>query len=214
VAATDQPLDGSTFNQPLLRRLEGFVIHLPPLRARREDIGLLIASMMRAWNADAGLQLSLPLSLLREMCCHAWPGNVRQLRNVVGRALLAVQAGLVPELAGLVPAAPVPPSAHRAAPVALRRTDLSGVEADAVLAAMQDSAWQIRAAAVALGVSRPSMYKLLAAHPLIRDTAAIPLEELRAAFVAHHGDLARCAMVLRTPSEALRRQLRRHGLMT
>ncbi len=47
IAATDQDLYGAGFNQALLRRLESFVIQLPPLRARREDIGLLIVHMLQ-----------------------------------------------------------------------------------------------------------------------------------------------------------------------
>jgi transcriptional regulator with GAF, ATPase, and Fis domain len=213
VAATDQALGGADFNQPLLRRLEGFVIQLPPLRRRREDIGLLIAHAMRSWNAGAGAQLILPASLVRELCCHDWPGNVRQLRNVVGRALLALQAGAAPSLAALVPPAQAESPAAAVTGAVQRRTDLAAVDHDAVLAAMQGSGWQIQAAAQALGVSRPSMYKLLAAHPLVREAAAIPLDELRATLAAQGGDVARCAMALRTPSEALRRQLRRLGLI-
>jgi two-component system nitrogen regulation response regulator GlnG len=209
VAATDQALDGADFNQPLLRRLEGFVIQLPALRERREDIGLLVAHTMRAWNDGAGSGLVMPVPLAGEMCRYHWPGNVRQLRNVVGRVLLALQAGAVPVFAALVP--PDDPTA--AAGATPRRTDLATVGHDAILAAMHASAWQIQAAAQALGVSRPSMYKLLAAHPLVREADAIPLDELRAALAAHRGDLTRCAMALRTPSEALRRQLRRHGLI-
>jgi two-component system nitrogen regulation response regulator GlnG len=213
VAATDQELGAAEFNQPLLRRLEGFVIQMPPLRRRREDIGLLIAHAMQAWNERAGAQLVLPASLVREMCCHDWPGNVRQLRNVAGRALLALQAGAAPSLASLVPPSRPEWAGADTASTAPRRTDLAAVDDDAVLAAMHGSAWQIRAAAQALGVSRPSMYKLLAAHPMVRQAAAIPLDELRAALAAQGGDVARCAMALRTPSEALRRHLRGLGLV-
>lgn len=209
LAATDQDLASTNFNQPLLRRLESFVIELPALRARREDIGLLTAHAMLAWNAAAGVQVSLPVALVRDICCHEWPGNVRQLRNVVGRALLALQSGVAPLLSSLVP---VVACAEDAA-AAPRRSDLAGIEPGAVLDAMDANAWQIRAAALALGVSRPSMYKLLAAHPLIREAAAIPFDELRLALAAEQGDVERCAGVLRTPCEALRRHLRSQGLM-
>lgn len=210
VAATDQDLRDGSFNQPLLQRLEGFVIELPPLRRRREDIGLLITHVVRDWNAAAGSALTLPVPLVESMCCQTWPGNVRQLRNVVVRALLDVQAGAAPQLATLMPvAAPAPLSVS----VAPARANLAALDHDAVLKAMNGCGWQIRAAAKALGVSRPSMYKLLAAHPLVREAAAIPLDELRAALQAHEGDLTGCAMALKTPSEALRRQLRSRGLI-
>ncbi|MES2317591.1 MAG: sigma 54-interacting transcriptional regulator [Pseudomonadota bacterium] len=208
IAATDQALATSDFNQPLLRRLEGFVIRLPPLRERREDIGLLIVHAMRAWQADTGAGVTLPVPLVRALCGHDWPGNVRQLGNVVRRALLAVLAGEAPSFEALVPNGA--PLVQRPT---MRRTDLSGVGQDAVLAAMERNGWHIRAAAEALGVSRPSMYKLLDAHPLIRPADAIPLDELRLALASEQGDIARCAAVLRTPSEGLRRQLRSCGLI-
>lgn len=182
VAATDQALDSADFNQPLLRRLEGAVIQMPALRQRREDIGLLIAHIMRDWNANTGAALVLPALLVGDMCRYHWPGNVRQLRNVVGRALLGLRTGALPAFAALVP--PEGPAAG-ASVVAPRRTNLAEVDHDAVLAAMDANAWQIQGAAQALGVSRPSMYKLLAAHPLVREADAIPLDELRAALAAH-----------------------------
>lgn len=209
LAATDQDLASTNFNQPLLRRLESFVIELPALRTRREDIGLLVVHVMLEWNAAGGAQVSLPVTLVRDLCCHDWPGNVRQLRNVVGRALLALQSGMVPALSSLVPSV-----AHAQDPaVAPRRVELASVEHAAVLDAMDANGWQIQAASLALGVSRPSMYKLLAAHPQIREAGAIPLEQLCAALAAHQGDVAHCAASLRTPCEALRRRLRSEGLI-
>jgi len=208
VAATDQDLGSGSFNQPLLRRLEGFVIALPPLRRRREDIGLLILHAVRGWNAASGAGLTLPIALVADMCRHDWPGNVRQLRNAVLRALLGLQAGALPTLGEIIPEAALAP----ASPPAPRR-HLDALDDAAVLAALDACGWQIRAAAQALGVSRPSMYKLLAAHPQVRQAAAIPLDELRMAWTAHGGDVVRCALALRTPSEALRRQLRGHGLI-
>jgi hypothetical protein len=62
-----------------------------------------------------------------------------------------------------------------------------------------------------LGISRPSLYKLIEAHPAIRAAAQIPEEEISAAAHAHHGDVVLCASQLRTPAEALRRHLRLAG---
>ncbi|WP_317205375.1 helix-turn-helix domain-containing protein, partial [Janthinobacterium sp.] len=88
------------------------------------------------------------------------------------------------------------------------RTRLADVGELDILEAMESSAWQIQGAAQALGISRPSLYKLLDKHAQIRRAEAIPAEEIRAALLAHAGDLARCASALKTPSEALRRHLR------
>lgn len=215
IAATDQDLRTDSFNQPLFRRLEAFVIHLPPLRERREDIGVLIVHMMREQrHHDAATPL--PVELVSRMCRHDWPGNVRQLGHAVRRALIAIQAGQFDDLAAIVPdsatAPPVAPMPPRPATKSAR-TRLSEVGDEAVLAALEDSGWRVGPAAQVLGISRPSMYKLLEMHPAIRAVATIPLEELRAALATHGGDLTRCAASLKTPSDALRRHLEAHGLI-
>ena len=72
-----------SFRSDLLHRLAGFVVTLPPLRERREDLGLLIAALLER----AGVrQARLTPSAARTLFCHPLPGNVRQLRNVLQRA--------------------------------------------------------------------------------------------------------------------------------
>ncbi len=91
VAATHRDLAGMTghgsFRLDLLHRLNGFVLKLPPLRARREEIPALAEHFLVAANAQwggPGASLSAEaLALLHE---YEWPGNVRELRNVIERA--------------------------------------------------------------------------------------------------------------------------------
>jgi transcriptional regulator with GAF, ATPase, and Fis domain len=219
IAATDRDLGTQAFNQPLLRRLEAFVIRVPPLRERREDIGLLILHFLREWQRTqrAATMPELPLSLINQMCHYTWPGNIRQLGHVVRRAALALQAGEMPvfqTLVGNVDVAPAPSNVIPApAPVPKSRKRLDTLSADDVLDAMEHNGWQILAASKALGISRPSLYKLLESHPHIRPADTIPADELQAALRQEEGDIARCASVLRTPSEALRRRLRNQGLL-
>lgn len=102
IAATDADLeakiaDGS-FRAPLLHRLAGYEIALPSLRERRDDIGRLTLHILRAELAQLGdpraLDRSgpidplndrpwLPASLMARLVRYDWPGNVRQLRNVI-----------------------------------------------------------------------------------------------------------------------------------
>lgn len=204
IAATDQLLDTADFNQALLRRLEGFVIQLPPLRSRREDLGVLILELLA--NRSAGLTCAL----VAELACYDWPGNIRQLARALQRACLIADAGAVPQFAQLVrlpsvPAEP-PPGAVVAPDVHRKPSQLS--EQD-ILDAMDQHAWRIQSAAQALGISRPSLYKLLARHPAIRRADAIPALEIRHAMTACHGDVARSAALLKTPAEPLRRHLHR-----
>lgn len=231
IAATDQDLDSDHFNQALLRRLESFVIHMPPLRARREDIGVLMQHLLSSHTQAATLGLSLPHSLISDFARYDWPGNIRQLAHVLKRVMLALQMGEVPLFESLVKISPdritssfmssaalsarTAAAASVTAPVAptaprKKLTELS--EAD-VLTAMQENDWTIQAAAQQLGISRPSMYKLLETHSQIRRVEQIAVEEIRSALAASDGDVERCAALLKTPSEALRRHLRGLGLL-
>ncbi len=214
IAASDQDLESVAFNQALLRRLEGFVIQMPPLRTRREDTGVLLVHLM----AQQGAAVDLPPALVAELAAHDWPGNVRQLSHALQRALLMLNEGVVPTLEQLVrtprlqeepPAAPQQPlQRQREEQTATRRKPSALSDAD-VLAAMATHEWNILAAAAALGISRPSLYKLLEDHPDIRRPETIPENDIARAMEMCAGDVERCAALLKTPAEALRRRWRR-----
>jgi len=220
IAATDQDLAGHDFNQALLRRLERFVIELPPLRTRREDIGVLLAhALAQAAATGGGVPAALlPFAFVSACANYDWPGNVRQLSHVVGRALLLAQAGQVPlfeALVGVRNLAPALRQAQAAAPVAppMKRRTLDAFGDDEVVSALHNNGWRIQGAAAELGISRPSMYKLIEGHPAIRRPESIGLDELEHALGQGGGDLERCAAALLTPAEALRRHLRGLGLL-
>jgi DNA-binding NtrC family response regulator len=77
------------FRKDLYYRINIFPIHLPPLRERKEDIGLLADRFMRAAAERFNKQLrSLPDSTVQVLESYAWPGNVRELRNFVEQVVL------------------------------------------------------------------------------------------------------------------------------
>ncbi|HXU34269.1 MAG TPA: sigma 54-interacting transcriptional regulator, partial [Thermoanaerobaculia bacterium] len=107
VAATDADLEQAAaagrFRAPLLHRLGGYAIRLPPLRERRDDIGRLFFHFLREelagvgeWHrlADPGPGAPLwpPAAWIARFAAASWPGNVRQLRNVA-RALAIADRG-------------------------------------------------------------------------------------------------------------------------
>ena len=209
LAASDQDLDRANFNQALLHRLEGFVIRMPLLRARREDVGVLVLDLLR----EQGLALDLPAALVAELAAYDWPGNVRELSHVLQRAALMLGEGAAPTLAQLVRGArPQEEEAPREAVVreeaAGPRRRPSALSDGDVLAAMAGNDWNIQAAAQALGISRPSLYKLLEDHPEIRRPETIPEDDIARAMDQCAGDVERCAALLKTPAEALRRRWR------
>ncbi|RQS64944.1 PAS domain-containing protein [Burkholderia sp. Bp8963] len=103
VAATHKPLremiDDGRFRQDLYYRISAFPIHLPALRERHGDIALLAASILqRIANARAGVRdTSFTLTDTARACldAYAWPGNIRELRNVLERACLFADDGAI-----------------------------------------------------------------------------------------------------------------------
>jgi len=97
IAATHKPLrqmvaDGR-FREDLYYRISAFPITLPPLRARSADIPLLVESILRRGDASHRLQVSP--EAIAALQRHAWPGNIRELRNVLDRARLLADDGIV-----------------------------------------------------------------------------------------------------------------------
>ncbi len=90
IAATNTPLEQKIrdreFREDLYYRLNVIRIHLPPLRERKEDIPLLVQSFIRELAPQR--LLALQESDLKKLLDHDWPGNIRELRNVVEMAII------------------------------------------------------------------------------------------------------------------------------
>ncbi len=90
VSATHRDLagleDNERFRSDLLARLSGFTFELPPLRERREDLGLLVSALMAKLGVP---RLTFSPDAVRAFCSHAWPKNIRELERAlqVGAAL-------------------------------------------------------------------------------------------------------------------------------
>lgn len=98
VAATHKPLqemvvDGS-FRQDLFYRISVFPIHLPSLRERIDDIPVLVESFLHRIESSRGKISIVPQALAR-LQEHQWPGNIRELRNVLERASLFTDDGVI-----------------------------------------------------------------------------------------------------------------------
>jgi DNA-binding NtrC family response regulator len=94
IAATSKDLVGEVnvgrFREDLYYRLSVMPVHLPPLRARsQEDLLDLIARLMRELQGQlAAAPAELAESALEQLLHHPWPGNIRELRNVLERAMI------------------------------------------------------------------------------------------------------------------------------
>ncbi|HTF93502.1 MAG TPA: sigma 54-interacting transcriptional regulator [Verrucomicrobiae bacterium] len=98
IAATNRDLQtcvrDSKFREDLYYRLNVFPLQLPPLRERREDIGILASVFAQKFAQRMGRTLE-PLSedCLRRLQAYSWPGNVRELQNIIERAVITSRDG-------------------------------------------------------------------------------------------------------------------------
>lgn len=176
VAATHQPLqtmvaDGR-FRQDLYYRISAFPIHLPPLRERLADIPVLVDSMLQRSHGGS-MRWRVDEVALRRLQVHAWPGNIRELRNAIERARLFTDDGVIrldhlpPELVGaeVAPAVRAGGTLPQAASAAARAGRKPGAEVDAGTLAKQLAACTgtRRDLAQALGLSERTLYRRLKA---------------------------------------------------
>ncbi len=241
IAATDAHLeariDAGHFKAPLLHRLAGYEVHLPPLRERREDMGPLflhfareelrtLGEAHRLDSEDPRAEPWLPVPLAVRLLRFGWPGNVRQLRNVTrqliigsrGLPFLRAEPRLLRELdSGAVPAprltlAEAAEPATPPPPKAASRRKPSDVSEPELLAALRDNAWDFQAAADQLGIPRPSVYDLVDRSPNIRTAGDLSAEEIARCHRECQGDLDAMVRRLEVSRRALSRRLKELGI--
>jgi len=165
VAATHQPLEaeieGGGFRRDLWARLSRWVISVPPLRDRMEDLPPLVTAFT---HRHAGRSLSPSRSLMTALLGHRWPGNVRELDAVVERLVVACGDGeqleLDPAVASLLGDEP---EAAAEGQVAARQSSAPRArpDADALVAVARAAGGNLRQAATRLGVARSTYYRWL-----------------------------------------------------
>src|SRR6202142_3679754 len=101
VAATNRDLvkmaARGQFRSDLYYRLNVFPILLPALRERREDIPALVAHFVKILSHRMGKQIdSIPSEMMSAFQWHSWPGNIRELQNLVERAVILSRDGVLP----------------------------------------------------------------------------------------------------------------------
>jgi DNA-binding NtrC family response regulator len=135
------------FRDDLYYRLEVLAFHLPPLRDRRRDLPSLAAAILADLGERFGRgELTLAPRAAEWMAAYAWPGNARELRNLLERALLLADGGVVDP--------PPPSAAPRAA-----TPSLAEAESAAIRAALAATRGHQGRAAQLLGISRKSLWE-------------------------------------------------------
>ena len=92
----EQAVANGQLRQDLYFRLNVFHIHLPPLREHKEDMPLLMEHMLRDINAKHGKSVrGIGAEVLDIFMSHTWPGNIRELRNILERAAIMSEKDLI-----------------------------------------------------------------------------------------------------------------------
>ena len=138
VAATHRNLEqlvaAGTFREDLYYRLNVFPISVPPLRERAEDIPLLVWRFVDEFSKSFGRRLEgISRENMTALERYPWPGNIRELRNIVERAMITSQGSRL-KIA-------VPASATAPAP---RSSKLTDVEREHIRSILESTRWRIR----------------------------------------------------------------------
>ena len=228
IAATDANLDAAigsgAFRPSLLHRLSGHELVVPSLRDRLDDVPRLLVHFLEHELRRAGqpelfeamtrdCSRELPPAVMTQLLRHAWPGNVRQLSNVVRRMVGALLAegdvlGVVEALAAGT-GGRTPPAAPTPVPTSTGEPEPGTQVSDAELtAAMRANNWQIAATARQLGVSRNTLYARMKRTGQVRKARDLPRDELAELYSQQGGDLAAMAGLLGVSLRALQLRLR------
>lgn len=150
-------ITAGNFREDLFYRLNVVQVQVPPLRDRREDIPLLAAELVREYGAREGKVLRFDDEVMQVFLNYDWPGNIRQLGNILERAVVLAKKDRIttkelPE--------ELKPYVVRVESRQQVRT-LRELEEAAILAALEESGGNKSHAAKMLGISRKALYKRL-----------------------------------------------------
>jgi DNA-binding NtrC family response regulator len=168
IAATNRDLERAvaegTFRQDLYYRLQVVTLRAPPLRERKEDIAELTACFLRQSCEENHRRKALHDAAVARIASHDFPGNVRELKNLVERLVILTPGDTI-GAADVDRALSTSPRAAQARPVlrgTLRET-LADLEREVVLGVLEAQQWRMTAAAEQLGLERSHLYKKLRA---------------------------------------------------
>jgi formate hydrogenlyase transcriptional activator len=157
VAATHrnlpEMLKRGEFRSDLYYRLNVFPVLLPPLRSRREDIPALVTHFVEIFGRRMGKQIEhISEETMAALTSYPWPGNIRELQNLIERAVILSDDGVLPN--------PLPTAAMEDVITAPAGTTLRESERTLILHALEEVGWVIggpKGAAAELGLARTTL---------------------------------------------------------
>jgi len=217
-ATIDRAVEGQGFSQALFHRLSASSIHLPPLRSRREDLGVLLLHFLKEALAPTGdvQRLETPPDAKRPwlsaevmplLASSAWPGNVRQLGNFAREIAIANHGLPLARVSGdLLESLRLGPPAQASQPTMPAAKRLSQTQ---VREALERNGFERSKAARELGVARTTIYDHMRRDPDLRLLETLSDEDLQRRFDDCKGDLQLLAKRLRVSCRALQLRLKK-----
>jgi formate hydrogenlyase transcriptional activator len=184
VAATNRDLvkmvARGQFRSDLYYRLNVFPILLPPLRERREDIPALVTHFVKLFSRRMGKQVdSVPPETMAAFQWYLWPGNIRELQNLVERAVILSRDGVLPNPLHKKQTELMPPGLHRTRTFPSSMT-LEDSDRTLIVETLEQAGWIVggpRGAAAKLGLKRTTllakMRRLGISRPIAQEGADI-----------------------------------------
>jgi len=184
VAATNRDLvkmvARGQFRSDLYYRLNVFPILLPPLRERREDIPALVTHFVKLFSRRMGKQVdSVPAETVAAFQWYLWPGNIRELQNLVERAVILSRDGVLPNPLHKKQTELMPPGLHRTRTFPSSMT-LEDSDRTLIVETLEQAGWIVggpRGAAAKLGLKRTTllakMRRLGISRPIAQEGADI-----------------------------------------
>jgi DNA-binding NtrC family response regulator len=166
IAATNRDLKSAIeegrFRADLYYRLNVISINIPPLRVRREDIPLLVEHFIEKFNIEMGKQIrGVSEGAMRILMDNDWPGNARELRNVIERAVVVAKGNILTESdISLFSSAGV--ANHRA-------KSLEEIEKEHIRVVLNENQWNIARSAQILGIDRVTLYNKIKKFDMKKD---------------------------------------------
>jgi formate hydrogenlyase transcriptional activator len=180
IAATNQDLWGMVqerkFRADLYYRLNVFPIALPPLREREDDIPLLIEYFVQKFAGRQGKLIDrIPEDVIETLMRHSWPGNIRELQNIIERAVI-MTTGPVLDIQ-TIDLRKTERMTHNMESTPLAKTEtLEEFERAHIMATLRATNWVVggrRGAAVRLGLARTTLMAMMQRLGIRRETNSL-----------------------------------------
>jgi two-component system nitrogen regulation response regulator NtrX len=170
LAATNKDLpaeiQAGKFREDLYYRLNVVPIHIPPLRARREDVPLLVAHFVERFGAEHPRgPRTVTKEALERLTEYSWPGNIRELKNLIERLLIMTDGDSI-DVADVEDALPVNAGDE---PVSEIRAARDKAERDTILAMLRECQWNVSETSRRLGMDRGYLHRKIKRYGLTRD---------------------------------------------